>query len=107
MEEQIIRGVTKMLQNTNNINNCFQIFANIATKAKEYYPLMCGIATGKGIGDVESAKQYANEFPGKKEDYENAKLNAPSEKGNFPASVISLRKELKKMSQSMKYALSR
>ncbi|MDR1366746.1 MAG: hypothetical protein LBJ13_02440 [Puniceicoccales bacterium] len=106
VEQQMIQGVNKMLQNTNNTDKGFQNFANIATKAKEYYDLMFNIATTKSAGNVESAKQYAKELPGKKQEYENAKLNAASEKGNFPAYVYSLEKELKEVSQAMKYALS-
>ncbi|MDR2667201.1 MAG: hypothetical protein LBB34_03805, partial [Holosporales bacterium] len=58
-EQQMIRGINIILQNTNNVDKGFQNFANIATKAKQYYTLMCDLATAKGTGNVESAKQYA------------------------------------------------
>ncbi|MDR0418324.1 MAG: hypothetical protein LBH08_02735 [Puniceicoccales bacterium] len=106
VDQQMVRSINTTLRSTNNVDKGFQNFANTATKAKEYLTLMYDIATAKGTGDVESAKRLVKELSGKKQEFENAKLNAASEKGNFPAYVYSLEKELKEITQSMKYALS-
>ncbi|MDR2812336.1 MAG: hypothetical protein LBB05_00880 [Puniceicoccales bacterium] len=105
-EELMLRRVNTVLKNLEKSDNDFENFANVATKAKEYFEILNKIAVAKSIGNIEGVEQYTPERLPKQQEYENAKLNAASDKGNFPAYVQSLSKSLKEKGSELKYKLS-
>jgi hypothetical protein len=64
------------------------------------------IAIATSIGNVERAEQAEPELQPKKQEYENAKLNGASDRGNFPAYVKSMGRDLEQKASQLKYQLS-
>jgi hypothetical protein len=104
-EEKMLRRVNTVLKNL-NADKDFENFANIATQAKEYYEAINEVAIAKSIGNVERAEQALPELEPKKQEYENAKLNGALDRGNFPAYVKSMGRDLEQKASQLKYQLS-
>ncbi|MDR1590607.1 MAG: hypothetical protein LBR92_01245 [Puniceicoccales bacterium] len=105
-EELMLKKINTLIKNFDATDEDFKNFTSVASRAKAYYEVLNRVALAKSIGNVESADEYEAELPSKKQDYENAKLNAAKAKGNLPAYVQSLAKDLDEGTAQMKYLLS-
>jgi hypothetical protein len=105
-EELMIKRINTLIKNFDAQDGDFKNFANVASRAKAYYGALNRVALAKSIGNVEGANAAIEELAPKKQDYENAKLNAAKDKGNLPAYVQSVAKNLDELTAQMKYQLS-